>query len=204
MPRVRELNAAPSPVSGKKLVGERRGAQRFSLFVRTAKLVSGGAEHLCIVRDASVAGVKVRLFGPLPEARDLLLELANGERFAIELAWQLDNHAGFRFHDEEDLYRLVALSQGPFPKRQLRLRTGVEGLVVAGKASFPAKFENISREGAKLACDTHLAIGQLVRIETGLVEPFHAKVRWRRRPDYGLIFEEVLAFEDLAKFGGAD
>lgn len=202
MSRIQGPHSVETAASGQGADGERRGAQRFSLFVRTAKLVAGEQDHLCIVRDASVAGVKVRLFGPLPEHGELWLELANGERFEIELAWREDDHAGFRFRDEADLFRLVTIAQGAFPKRQLRLRTRIAGSIVTGDESFPVSFDNISQQGAKAACDAHLAIGQLVRIETGIVEPFYAKVRWRKRPDYGLIFEDILPFEALAKFAG--
>ena len=43
-------------------------------------------------------------------------------------------------------------------------------------------------------------INQLLRVETGVVAPLYAKVRWRNQPEYGLVFERVLDFEELGDF----
>ena len=46
-----------------------RGAQRFTLLIRTAKLVSETGEFLCIIRDVSATGLRLRLFHDLPRGR---------------------------------------------------------------------------------------------------------------------------------------
>ena len=43
-----------------------RGAQRFTLLIRTAKLVCESGEYLCVIRDVSSTGVRLRLFHDLP------------------------------------------------------------------------------------------------------------------------------------------
>ena len=48
-----------------------RGAPRFALLLRVAKLVVNGRERFCVIRDASATGLKVRLFAPLPHPADL-------------------------------------------------------------------------------------------------------------------------------------
>jgi hypothetical protein len=60
-------------------------------------------------------------------------------------------------------------------------------------------FENISQQGACVRCDAALAIAQPVRVECALLSPFYAKVRWRRSPLYGLVFEQRFSLEELAR-----
>jgi PilZ domain len=179
---------------------DRRVASRFTLLIRAAKLISAAGEQLCVIRDASQTGVKLKLFHPLRATGPLELELANGERFAVEQVWQADGHAGFRFPEEVDLARLVESERGQFPSRRLRLRVDVPVRIVAGGLVLDAKMENISQQGAGLLCEEHLALDQLVRLERNGRPPIYAKVRWRRTPAYGLIFEHTFGFEDLARY----
>lgn len=202
MPQVRGSKFTASSPSGKKLAGERRRAHRFCLFVRAAKLLCDGKEHLCLVRDVSVTGVKVQLFGALPSSSNLVLALANGERFAVDLAWREGGLAGLRFDREADLFRLVTLDQGAFPRRLLRLAADLQAQVITGTRSFSATIANVSQQGARISCKANLAAGQTVLVETGTIEPLFARVRWRKRPHYGLIFERTLELEELASLAG--
>src|SRR5687768_10469588 len=76
---------------------EQRAEPRFTLLIRTAKLVSASGEYLCVVRDVSREGIKVRTFHPLPDGEDFAIELASGERYRIEKIWEEDDVTGFRF-----------------------------------------------------------------------------------------------------------
>src|SRR5690606_20786923 len=53
-----------------------REAPRFALLIRSAKLICDSGEYLCIIRDVSETGVRLRLFHPLPPDQLLTLELA--------------------------------------------------------------------------------------------------------------------------------
>ena len=50
--------------------------------MRTAKLVVDGREYLCVLRDASATGVKLRLFHPMPAGDAIALELFLMDRAA--------------------------------------------------------------------------------------------------------------------------
>jgi hypothetical protein len=179
---------------------DRRIASRFTLLIRAAKLVADGSEHLCVIRDASQTGVKLRLFHPLGQSEGLVLELANGERFPVEPVWQADGHAGFRFDGELEMARLVETERGQFPSRRLRLNLDLPVRIVAGGTVAEARMENISQQGAAIRCEDHLALEQLVRLEAPGRSTVYAKVRWRRKPRYGLVFEQTFGFEQLARY----
>ena len=178
---------------------ERRKAPRFTLLIQTAKLISRQGEFLCIVRDASSDGVRIRHFGHLPDEKFLEFELANGEGFPVELVWQDEEYAGLKFPNEVDLTRIVKLSNDTMPKRRLRLRTVLEGSLTFGGLNVPVTVRNISQQGAGIECRERLAIEQLVKLETDELEPIFAKVCWRRDIEYGLVFEETLSYIRLAK-----
>jgi hypothetical protein len=176
-----------------------RAAPRYALLIRTAKIIADGREFLCILRDASTTGLKVRLFGALPHAREMAVEMVTGERYPVDLVWQADDHAGLRFHEEIAIERLLDESRGTFPKRQVRLQIAVSGVLHSGGEAVPVVFRNLSQQGARVDCSKWLLMNELVRIETGVIPPLYAKVRWRSQPSYGLIFEHTFKLDELAR-----
>lgn len=176
-----------------------RSAPRFTLLIRAAKLVADGREFLCIIRDASATGVKIRLFTPVPEHSDLQIELGNGDRYPVELVWSTADYAGFRFLGEIDIERLLDESHGAFPKRQVRLRIAMDAIVHSGGEAVRVAFQDISQQGAGIECEKWLLMNELVRIETGIMAPIYAKVRWRSHPRYGVIFEQTFRLDELAR-----
>ncbi|HZU63245.1 MAG TPA: PilZ domain-containing protein [Novosphingobium sp.] len=177
---------------------EHRGAQRFTLLVRTAKLVIDGREYLCVLRDASNTGVKVRLFHPLPAQGQIALELGSGERYPMELVWQTSDHAGFRFLGDIDVHRLIEDKRDQYPKRQIRMRLGCIARLVAHGHDGPVLLRDISQQGACIETGERLMLRQPVRLEAEGFPPVHAKVCWRHQPRYGLVFEKGFSLEELA------
>lgn len=178
---------------------EHRSAPRSALLIRTAKIIADGREFLCIIRDASATGLKVRLFSGLPQAREMALELTTGDCYPVELVWQADDFAGLSFPQEIDVDRLLDESRGTFPKRQIRLQIVIGGVLHSGGEAVAVAFHNLSQQGACIESEKWLLMNELVRIETGVTPPLYAKVRWRSHPRYGLIFEHTFRLEELAQ-----
>jgi len=174
-----------------------RAAPRVSLLIRPAKLIAPSGEYLCVLRDASATGVKVRCFHPLP-AQSMVLELGNGDRYDVERMWEQGDHAGLRFRHAVPVEYLIRES-GPYAKRPLRLRVTLPGLLVAGRDVLRVTIRDLSQQGARLECDEQLAIDRRFRLEIPGVAPIVAKVRWRRLPAVGLVFEETFRLEDFAR-----
>ena len=177
---------------------ELRSAPRYALLIRTAKIIVDGREFLCIIRDASATGLKVRLFCALPQAREMFVELANGDRYQVELVWQADDYAGLRFLQEIAIEHFLDESRGNFRRRQVRLRIALDGVLHSGGEAVRVAFRDISQQGAGVESDKWLSINELVRVETGATPPLFAKVHWRSHPCYGLIFEHTFKLDELA------
>lgn len=177
---------------------ERRATPRVTVMIRPAKLIADSREFLCVVRDVSERGLKLRLFHALPEHRHLTIEFESGERHAIQLVWQSGELAGCHFVGEVDLPRLIAAHEGPYPRRQPRLQVAAEAVLCAGGLRTPITMRDISQRGAAIDCPGWLMIDELVRIESDVLPTIHAKVRWRRPPRYGVVFEQTFRLEELA------
>lgn len=179
---------------------DQRAAPRFTLLIRAAKLIlDGEREFLCVIRDASVSGLKIRLFNPLPEHASLAIEMSNGDRYPVEQIWSEGEYAGFRFLDEVDIQRLLDEAHGAFPKRQVRLRIHLDAILHSGGEAVRVAFQDISQQGACIESDKWLLMNELVRLETDVLPPIYAKVRWRSHPRYGLLFEQTFKLDELAR-----
>jgi hypothetical protein len=183
--------------AGQEAGADQRGAQRIGVLIRPAKLVAPSGEYLCVLRDASSTGVKVRCFHPLP-AQGMVLELGNGDRYEVDRMWEQGDHAGLRFRSPVPLEYLVK-ETGPYPKRPVRLRMTLPALLVAGRDVVPATVHDLSQQGARIECEQQLALDRRFRLEIRGVAPIEAKVRWRRLPAAGLVFETTFRLEDFAR-----
>lgn len=177
---------------------ELRAAPRISLLLRAAKLTGSKGEFLCILRDVSATGLKVRLFHPLPAAKPLAVELGTGERYPVEPVWEADSHAGLRFiNGPIDPTGLVD-ETGPFPKRQLRLALDRPVMIRTNGLNLPAQLADLSQHGARIELQYPLALQQLVEVGGGEIPPRHGRVQWRKGHDYGLVFHDGFRLDELA------
>ncbi len=176
-----------------------RGAPRFALIMRVAKLVIDGREQFCVIRDVSETGLKVKVFGPLSRDAELAVELANGDRHAAQCVWIAGDHAGLKFAEPIAIARLLDEAKGTGQRHRVRLRIALDGILHAGGEVVPVAFRDISQQGAAIDSEKWLLLNQLVKIETTVLPVIYAKVRWRDHPRYGLIFEQTFRLEELAQ-----
>jgi hypothetical protein len=192
------MQATALASSGAPSGAEQRGAERFALLIRTAKLVTEQGEFLCVVRDVSATGVRLKLFHPLPDVARMALEQANGDFHFIEKVWEADGHAGFRFSAPIDVHAFIA-EASPWPRRPVRLRVRLPGLLHADGGACAVWLNDISQAGGRIECPRHIAVEQRVKLEVAGLPPLIANVCWRSSPDYGLVFQQTFALADLAR-----
>lgn len=187
------------PSNAEEVDEGQRTAPRFALMLRAGKLVGDSCEFLCVLRDVSASGLRVRLFHPLPELEQFEVELMGGERYTLIPVWEEGSHAGFRFAEGTvDIDKLLAEVNSQSRRRQVRLQLGLPALIVAEGVTFAAHLDNLSQHGARIECDAFLALGQRVRLEVQGMPSRTAKISWRREGAYGLVLEETFRLEELA------
>lgn len=179
-------------------VGDQRAAKRFTLVLRTAKLICAAGEFLCILRDVSATGAKVRLFHPLPPGEAFTLELGGGAQHAMVCVWQRDAHAGFKFVAAPIDTAALMAEIGPFPKRQIRVRLERPALLWAEGLAKGCVLADLSQHGARIELQTSLPLGGRVRLAIPGLPVRIARVVWRRNRAHGLVFQQSFALDELA------
>ena len=177
---------------------DQRATARYTPLIRSAKLVGASGEFLCVVSDVSATGVSIRLFHELPRDGMLELEMPNGDRLPLEPVWQKESRAGFRFAGPVNLDRLLE-GRGEWPKRPIRLNLEMPLQLAGLTGRFDALLKNISLQGAQVECEHRLAIDQRLRMSGKCLPEIVTKVRWRHGTTYGLVFDTLFQFADLAR-----
>jgi hypothetical protein len=178
---------------------ELREAPRFSLVMRTAKLLCETGEYVCVVRDISATGTRLRLFHAIPPDSHLYLELANGQRYAMERMWQDGDHAGFRFASPIAVAEFVE-ETSPHPRRPLRLRLQRSCLATADGRDWRAMLVNMSQQGACIEASGEIPVGQQLRLEVPGIPLRFGHVCWRKKHAHGLVFQQSFRLDELARY----
>lgn len=180
-----------------EVTAEERAAPRFTLLIRSAKLVAPQGQFLCVIRDVSATGISLRGFHPLPDGDSLELEMQTGDRHPIERVWNRGLEAGYRFTAPVEVGDLIAES-GAYPKRPLRLGLDLPLNIQWDGRKIRANLTNLSQQGARVECDEFLALGQPLRLMSLRLPEIQARVRWRNGGCYGLAFDTTFNLRDFA------
>lgn len=180
-----------------EVTAEERAAPRFTLLIRSAKLVAPQGQFLCVIRDVSATGISLRGFHPLPDGDSLELEMQTGDRHPIERVWNRGLEAGYRFTAPVEVGDLIAES-GAYPKRPLRLDLDLPLNIQWDGRKIRANLTNLSQQGARVECDEFLALGQPLRLMSLRLPEIQARVRWRNGGCYGLAFDTTFNLRDFA------
>jgi len=183
-------------------VAEQRAAPRYTSLIRSAKLVCGQGEFICVIRDVSAVGISLRTFHALPADTAISLELQNGETYEITETRREGCEASYRFDRPVAVERLIRESWN-FPKRQMRLNIALPFTLSSLTESGKAVSSNLSQQGARVECDAVFAIDQTLRVTGNYFPETRAKVRWRKEANYGLVFENTFSLREFALMAAA-
>lgn len=182
----------------------RRSAPRFTLLIRAARLVLDGRDHLCVIRDVSATGMKIRLFHPLPPHRELAIALGNGDCIAADVAWIEEDHVGLKFHELQSVEALLDSDRSAEGRQPVRLAITLEALVHAGREAMPARIVSLAQQAARIEVPQKLVIGEQVRLQTAMLPPLLARVRSQQAEAelglaYELEFDSPFRLDELAR-----
>lgn len=176
---------------------DERAAPRFTLLIRTAKLIVEDCQFLCLLRDVSATGASIRMFHPPVIGARYEIEFEFGERVPADLVWQENQMAGFAFHTPIVVENLI-LGECDFPRRDLRFAVDLPVQLHSRNGVWEAELLNLSRQGGRIECRTPLALDQPVRIVGEAIPELEARVRWRNGTTYGLVFDTTFSLSELA------
>jgi len=192
-------DASEQPATPVAFGAEMRGAARSSLMFRTAKLLCESGEYVCVVRDISATGCRLRLFHVAPPDQHLFLELANGDRYAMERVWTRDDHAGFRFSCEIDVDHFIA-EPSIYPRRPIRLNLKRPADAIVDGVASPAVLLDLSQQGARIDAGRKFAIEQKLWLAVEGQPQRFGCVRWRNGYTHGLVLQQSFKLDELAHY----
>jgi len=191
-----ESYGQPAPTDDGGL--EDRAAPRFRTLLQSARLIGENSQSLCIVRDVSETGMKVRLFGTVAVDDRVCVEFKGGRTVFASIKWIEDRFAGLAFETPIDLQKIFDTAQPDYSYRAPRLEIDATATVTFGRVKMPMTILDISTSGIKLLGGDALIRGEAVAIEIeGLVKS-NAVVKWKASDLVGLELEHPIPVERLA------
>lgn len=184
----------PPPVN----FADQRGAQRIAVMIRTAKLVCSSGEFLCVVRDVSATGVRLKLFHDLPDDFRLSLHLTDGVVHPVDLVWVGAGQAGFRFERDIDVETFVHGHSGNL-RHPVHLRLRVPVFVGVGRLEAPVMLTGLSQQGADFECTRHLAVGEPIRLWCEGLPVLVGTICSRSGNSYGAVLRSHFGIGELAR-----
>lgn len=181
---------------------ERREKPRQIMLIRSAKLLVGNREFLCVIRDVSEVGLSVRVFHAVPDSNTMVLALGNGDRFALRPVRREELLIAFVFDEPVNVSRIIE-EPSRYRRRQTRLEISLPGTVEGCFGSKMVLITNLSQQGARIECEARLPVHGSITMGARGLPDIACKVRWSHKRAAGLSFDEYFRFEEFARLAAA-
>jgi hypothetical protein len=182
---------------------ERREDERVLRVFRLARLVTK-TEEICLVRDISAGGVKVKIFSEKTPGTRVTLDLGDDVPRPGTIMWAYTDLAGISFDEKIDVRRV--LSKAPLPggrqPRGLRLGVQANAFLCVKQQRLACSLVDISQGGTKVRTNGPLENGDVVQLEVSGLDTLHGVVRWAHNDEAGVSFDVPLSYRDLSRWIG--
>jgi hypothetical protein len=183
---------------------ERRDDNRLMAMLRVAKLIDqNGREQLIRVRNVSAGGLMAELGHPIEVGTSVSIELSS-QKIASTVVWTREGTAGFKFDQTIDLGELLAgrKQRHGFRPRPPRLEVNCKANIKLGDRYYTVDVHDISLGGLKVEPIEEYCLGKKVVVVVESLRPVRGEVRWFADRKAGIVFDQPLAFEELAEWVG--
>ena len=164
---------------------------------RVGSLAIGERRELCLIKNISAGGMKIRAYGAIFEGTRLSVELKRGQPVAGIVSWCSGANIGVEFDDKIDVIDLLANTIVGQRPRMPRIEVDCYATIRAGATVFRVKVADISQGGIKICHEARIAPdSDVVVTVTGL--PTAAGVlRWNEADYSGITFNALLPLPQL-------
>ncbi len=183
---------------------ERRIDERLIAMLRVAKVTEAkGREQLIRVRNVSAGGLMAEVGHSVQVGDAVSIELSS-QKVASTVVWIRDGTAGFKFDQNIDLGELLAgrKPRHGFRPRPPRLEVNCKANVKLEDSYYTVDVHDISLGGMKVEPIEEYCLGKKVVVVIESLRPVRGEVRWFSDRKAGIVFDQPLAFEELAEWVG--
>jgi len=184
--------------------GDNRSAQRIMTVFKAARVASGRADDLGLIRNMSTEGIMVETQLSLHVDDAVVIEIQSGNPIHGRVRWSRDGMTGIQLERPIDLTEaLRASSAGIVDKvRPPRFDRVVDVTLQRDGAHWSASTRNVSLSGAQIATDQSLILPKdtLVMLRVDGLGAFGGSVRWQRGKGIGIRFEHPLPLRHFQRW----
>ncbi|MDF0542507.1 PilZ domain-containing protein [Sphingobium sp. H39-3-25] len=174
---------------------------RVTTILLIGRLVSGGMQTLCRIRNISRGGLMAEVYATLDRGDAISIELRSGERLSGTVRWAGRSRIGIAFDAPVDVSRLLseAASRGcaEGQTRLPRFDTSATAEIRMNGHRHAATICDLSLGGAHIASSAALEKDMLLIFAVPGLPERRAAVRWVKEGEFGLAFLEPFAFAEL-------
>lgn len=176
---------------------ERRGDERFLTLYRVGSLAIGERRELCLIKNVSAGGMRIRAYSDLAQGLAVAIELKSGQPVSGQVSWVDGQDAGVSFDQPIDVVDLLSHgADGPRP-RMPRIALEATVIVREGAELWRLALCDISQGGLKLRCEQPLQAGTLVVVTLPGLPPAEGRVCWAGEGCIGIAFNRPLPLDLL-------
>nr|WP_165388421.1 PilZ domain-containing protein [Sphingomonas populi] len=181
---------------------ERRSEARNLSILKAAILRSALGEELCLVRNISRGGLMAHIFSELEVGDPVKIEFRSSKIVRGRVVWRQPELMGVRFSQFIDIAEVLT---EPKPRsghaaRAPRVAVNVPARLRSGGRYQAAALGNISQGGARIYLSEPDRLGDDVVLSVVGLPVLTGSVRWRDDTSAGIVFSELLAFEDVGRW----
>lgn len=180
---------------------ERRRGERHKLILRVAVLEQAGTSALCLVKDVSPIGVRVKLYSRTSVGAEVIIQVADELPVAGRIAWIEGDVGGISFHNRLDAPILLRVQQKVTPVRRRgtpRVTVEASAILRTGGRVCRAAVCDISSFGARVRTRSVLATGAQAVVAFPDLPSINAYVRWTDDTESGLAFDAPIPMQVIS------
>lgn len=179
---------------------ERRETERHMTLFRVGSVSIGDRRELCLIKNVSGGGMRVRAYCALNVGAPLTIELKCGVPIAGRVSWVDGSDAGIEFDETIDVIAVLSTSlKGPRP-RMPRVEIDCSVGLREGAQQWRVAACDVSQGGMKVRSGALLAPGSEIVATLPDMAPIPGTVCWCDGGFIGLSFNNPIPLESLVRW----
>ncbi|MBB3763944.1 PilZ domain-containing protein [Sphingomicrobium lutaoense] len=179
----------------------RKGVRHMTLF-RVGSILVDGQRELCLIKNISAGGMKMRAYRSLEVGAELTVELKCGQHVDGTVSWVEGDNVGVAFDKSIDVIDILSHSmEGPRP-RMPRVEINCPVVVHIGGKRHEAIGVDVSQGGIKLDVAPRPAINEDIVVTLPGMTPVAGVVKWAEDDFVGVTFNSLMPLSGLVSWLG--
>lgn len=176
---------------------DRRDGKRHMTLFRVGAIMIGDQRELCLIKNISAGGMKVRVYCDVAVETPIRIELKCGEPICGKVTWVNGDNMGVCFDEPIDVLDILATNEhGPRP-RMPRIEIDCPVTLYDEGQRLEARAIDISQGGLKVVCADPLHSDADIAVALPGMAPEAGVVKWLGDDCAGITFNRLLPLATL-------